>query len=525
MEPWTDRREVSEDSRRWLAAIALGAVALVVLLPGTRPLVREQIALFDPRPSAPRGPDYRALAEKHPGDYQLQFAAAAERIRIEDEWERDGGYSRLAHKNLVEPPAEPASLSELRTRLGGSPSALANLLRLAAIRAPNLRTLVHIPAKDPEVGPPAPKGMVLGAAPGRSEYVRRTEWPPETRLMWTTWEAISAEGEQVDPGNAYFSSMRFISLLALQRDAEALAALRRAAANPRWDEHWDDEPAARWRAQLFHDGHATARERSVEVGKAWFGHYRMLRESASIVVAIAAEAERAGRRSEGLEIRRAVARLGMKMRVGSLNFIGSLIGGRITTFCYSRTGGEPAARRPAALQTDEEITAWRRKQYTDYLEKFGYSDEAAWVKADARDQQQVREMGEAHPGWMDELDALEGLLKWWFADLVILTNLAWLLLIALIAALLGRTRWVKQGRPAPGTIRVAALSLILALALAWPFRSAVPAPVLALLLLLPLLVIAVLRRGPRYAGRAGSLAQPGAALFGAALAAGALAAC
>src|SRR5438876_457325 len=61
------------------------------------------------------------------------------------------------------------------------------------------------------------------------------------------YDREGAEGERLDRDNAYFPFMRAAGLLAGHRDAEALAAIRRAGAKARWDDYCYDveEPLGR----------------------------------------------------------------------------------------------------------------------------------------------------------------------------------------------------------------------------------------------------------------------------------------
>src|SRR5262249_40047924 len=108
----------------------------------------------------------------------------------------------------------------------------------------------------------------------------------------------AAEGERLDPNNAYFSLMRAVGLFAANRDDEALAAISRAGQKTSWIEYWNDELDSEWQMQETAFGQASALARADRWGAILYPHLRSVRAASRLAIFKAAEAEQAGRIEE-----------------------------------------------------------------------------------------------------------------------------------------------------------------------------------------------------------------------------------
>ena len=78
------------------------------------------------------------------------------------------------------------------------------------------------------------------------------------RSALEAFDRDAAAGERLDPDNAFFPLMRSVGLFAEHRDDEALAAIQRAGAKPRFQEyalgsaahsHWNASRQSHFRSQ------------------------------------------------------------------------------------------------------------------------------------------------------------------------------------------------------------------------------------------------------------------------------------
>lgn len=81
--------------------------------------------------------------------------------------------------------------------------------------------------------------------------------------------------------------MRSIGLFAAHRDSEALAAIDRAAAKPRFDDYIADEVHSRWRIRELMYGRESAVQRAVPQAAVLFPHYARLRAVTRVAIHLA----------------------------------------------------------------------------------------------------------------------------------------------------------------------------------------------------------------------------------------------
>jgi hypothetical protein len=428
--------ETPKPYRPWLIGLSLGVALALSIWPATRWLVRTQFALAVPVPStrAPWGvvglgdvsaeqQATHATAARNPDDYRLQLADA------------------LTHPPAAAPltsDIKVARLRELTARFPDNPSLYAAILRFAT------HDQVKI-YRDEEAllrGNPAPQHGVREAHDNTPEHL-------------AAFDRDAAEGERLEPDNAYFPMMRAVGLFAAHRDADALDALGRAAQKPEWTEYYNEELEGEWRLQEETFGNIGVVPQTAQAFAILFPHYARLRAVGNVAVVKAVEAEQAGRVEEGLAIRNAVRQCGSLMRVQSRSAIGCLVGVALTQTSLMRPGGAPAIREAPANEKkhlraqrlrDYDIYRQRLRDYETYLERIGRTEESAEAHAEVSAGIQVREIVANGLDLEPFGTALQHLIAWWMADLLLLSSALWMLALGGAAALLGRHRRIRTGQ-------------------------------------------------------------------------------
>jgi hypothetical protein len=433
--------------RSVLIGLALGVLLALLLAPQTRWLVRVQwaasLGLYHPFPWwAPDSNSYslslrsdrtreEAVATRHPNDFPMQFALAAA-----------GGESRMVIL---------ARLRALKSRFPDNPSLDANALRDASLDAIRLdRNEDYLLA-----GQPIPK---------KSE----TWWhKPPTVEQLALFDKDATDGEKLEPDNAFFPFMRAAGLFAAHRDADGLAAVRRAGTKTQWNEHIADEPDGQWRLHAEAFGDPNALWRAQDMGSVLLPQYSLLRGVARVAAYKAVLDERAGHMEEGLAIRRALMRCGGLMRAQSRFVIGSLVGMAITQVAAMRPGGIAANTKPL---TGDKRDYWKYRSnvYTAYLHKIGQNDEARWVQAEVKASQQARAViGDLDSDTMAKSPLSKPIFRLatlWVVALLILSNILWMLIFGGLAALF-RRKDIAKPSPEPRPLAAATVFFWVTLAL------------------------------------------------------------
>lgn len=407
--------------RSWLLGLALGVLLTLLIAPQTRWLVRVQwaasLGLYHPFPwCQPDADSYTlslrsdqaredAVASWHPGDFPIQLAHASE-----------GAASSVEVL---------ARARALKARFPRNPSLDANALRYATFGAVQL----HRDADYLLGGQPIPK---------REPF---SEPPPSVEQL-ALFDKDAADGERLEPDNAFFPFMRAVGLFAAHQDAEALAAVRRAGIKTQWNEHLTDEPEGQWRlhAEAFGDPNALWRVQAMS--NVVLPEYRELRAVARVATYQAVLDEQAGRTQDGLAIRHALMRCGGLMRTQSTLIIGTLVGMAITQVAMSRPGGIPAPTKQPPTRTPGEVFRRRADAYIAYLHRVGQNDEARWVQSEAEAAQQAR----AIIGNIDMVTLAKSplsrlvfrLTAFWVVALLVISNILWTLVLGGLASLLRR---------------------------------------------------------------------------------------
>ncbi|GIV09128.1 MAG: hypothetical protein KatS3mg019_1219 [Fimbriimonadales bacterium] len=178
-------------------------------------------------------------------------------------------------------------------------------------------------------------------------------------------------GEQLDPENAFFTGMRVRALLALQRDSEAIRALKQAAQKPRWDDYVSAEAEAQiryWR--LLQNKRSGEVDIALTMGML-FPHLAAERSNARVLTALAQDLEAQGRFRDALEIRIALTQYAQKMMREQKTTIHSLVGIAIAQIAVS----SPPTASHLSLQQ-------RQEGFLKRLQQAGFPNEVAWFRAE-----------------------------------------------------------------------------------------------------------------------------------------------
>jgi len=431
----------SRQARLSLLGLALGVLLALVIAPQTRWLVRLQaltaLRLYHPLPARNAPPPalpvpyttssqgdqarYEAVAARHPNDYAVQYAAAV---------------ADNSHDETL------AGLHALAARFPDRPTLYANLLRY--------ETLGKVHLERPE------ENLLLGLPLSHKYGFGHSNAPADL----AAFDADAAAGERLDPDNAYFPLMRAVGLFAAFRDAEGLAAFRRASIKPSWREYCVDEVKARWRLHEEAFGDPGALGRVSIAASLLLPQYSQLRALARLILVKAVQQEAAGHREEGLQLREALRRCGDLMRAQTTYVIGSLVGNAICAIATDRTGGmtQGTASDPVS---DQQI--WQRLDaYRAYATRLGHPEFAAREQAEAAAGQQMSAIVRFDdPTRLSQLNQpFLSLTRWWLVDIAVLSNVFWLLLLGGPAAGLMRLMQVREAGERPAWDWVALLGRV-----------------------------------------------------------------
>jgi hypothetical protein len=365
-----------------LCEIAALVLSLALLLPAGRWLTRMEMSGWRwPGDGSPVYPvtarDLERAAAAMPRDGVAQAALLA--------WNRPARGTRSAVSD---------SLS-LARRFPSGPAVLAAALRLAR--------------SGPALRPPADTAVLVG---------------------------IAERGAEADPRNAFFPVMRASVLLRAKRDGEALASLYQAEALPAWNEYAAEEVRAGWRlSDTASGGPNTAMRGLMAIGGPYsspaFDAYADERLSR-----LAANAEKSGHVGDAYRIRRALMRVGEKMRHGSTTFTGTIVGMALQRAATDDLldGQQPRVRSD---------TNKRRAAYDALLRRAGHPADIAWTHSqhamdDAIERVLFRAAGPARR------EAISAFRAWYDAGRLLLHIALRLTFAAGILGLLNRWRFAHR---------------------------------------------------------------------------------
>lgn len=420
-----------------LAGLTAGALLVLIAMPMTGWIVRDQLALCLPPLGASRAaaslgvrkllvgaeiaPEalastnaagLAAYAARHPRDLAVQVASAVRRPASAEE--------------------RSEAIRALEARFPDEPAVYATALRFAALEAVRID-------RDENDDPPRSRPV---------DRTRRRRSPAPDALARFDQDALA--GERLDPTNTFFPLMRAAGLFAGHRDQEAVEALLSAAARPGWDDYCRVEVVGAERMQREGLGDRSALGRLTVDAVTLYPHLAGMRAVARMGLAMAIDAERAGRPEDGLAIRRALGRIGGRMRARSESLIGSLVGIAIAAIATGTPGGEVEPAAPKA-EDSEVRTARRMAAYTAYMERIGHPEEARRARAERAAGGLAREAGRAY--FSLPFSRVGDVARWWAWDVPLLLNALWMLLLGLGGAALARTAPMRGGRPLPMAMR------------------------------------------------------------------------
>lgn len=424
------------------AGVALGVLAALLVWPGTRWLVRTQAACIIPGPATAwsaasglnsGGPGAvarltHAEAARLPEDYPVQLADA---VLVG----HSVGYMR--NEKIV-------NLRNLARRFPTRPSVYANTLRFAT-QGP---VLMH---RD--------EGNVM--VTGAPEHTNARQSDP---AQIAAFDRDAAEGERLDPENAYFPMMRAIGLFDAHRDAEALQALHRAAYKPLWIEYYEDELEGEIRLHNRMFGDSGILPKVGFYAALLLPQYAQLRGVSRLATALAMKAEQSGHVEQGLAIREDVLRCSGLIRSEGRTVIGNLVGSAMAIVALQRPGGAPVIdpkphRSPidgpsepvyVNAKTGKEMRDRLAAQFDAFLKQSGHSELSARAHAEMDAAGEVREIAvknRDHDVFGVTLWQLG--LSWW-TDVQLLCAALWTLALGAVAALVyWRSRGLRSGRALP----------------------------------------------------------------------------
>ncbi len=416
--------------------LVTGAILLTLaLLPATRWLLCLQTrALVLPSFLAGNREDREScVAQSHPGDYPIQVARAL---------------------SMPLSPGTPAAariqrLNALTERFPNEPTLYAHLLRYYTMGTVGLHR-----EEQNELSP---------------EPVSHADKPKHSLPAdLAAFDAAAAQGERLDPNNAYFPFIRAAGLYEAGRDADAIAAVHRAAQKTRYEDYASAEFQAKDRFYALAHGRQNGIERVSLSAALLFPHFAILRGVARMNTISAVHAELAGNSELGIQLRHDTMRMGDMMRVQGRSLIANLVGIAIAAIPQSRPGGAPVVKSSSNATTDaerEKLLQAKREKYYAYLRSIGHDDEARFAKAELEAGLQARNVSKKITDNMTEKGpyGIRSLVKtgvWWVATLLTLSNALGLLIVGSLAFLAAKAHPAKNANMWRGALGVAAAVLL-----------------------------------------------------------------
>jgi hypothetical protein len=467
--------DTGSHNRRWAIGlgVVLGASAAVALYPLARSTAAAQVGV-----ALGQRPEWlRAASGGWGRQLERRLAAAADKVDLQV-----AGATLLRAESEGATPDEEvvpfqaldrstevlARLDALARRFPSDPSLRAHQLRYLAQSAVWLKR----PEQSLRPGQPLPSAAGLPSRRPSAEALAR-------------FAAAAAEGQRLEPGNAFFDQMRAAAAFIEGQDDPALGDLHAAAAKPYWNDYAAEEVQGQWhllRAVYGSRGAFQKLPSSLSFLFPHSPHVELLRGVAQMTRWHVAQREHAGDLAAARRIRGDLMRMGAQIADGSPLPIGKPAGVEIFDLGWKPVP-EPNAdppRMPSTLEEDRERKA-RRERYAASLDQGGQPDQAAWVRSEGERVDHLRVRVRSLQADDFFLRSLLWLGICWKLGPVLLRQMLALLVLWGIAIGLGRLRSSRAG--APGTAATAApwpvlkwyvwLAIYLALVLA-PLASLTP---------------------------------------------------
>lgn len=449
------------------ASLLVASVVLAVLfvVPDVGWMIRQQARILvgdtiTPVTHPPHQQVYRVLRE-HPNDYALQLGGALSALGSESPTADDQFNDR--NQQIV------ARLQALQEHFSSEPSLPAHILRFlcsqSLLKHREEQPRQAIPSYPAPSFPPPDSTSDMPPVSFETAPASLSSYTPNDIRTPELLEYVATRGEALDPKNAFFPTMRAIAYFAQERDAEARNALARAATKPCWEDYTSEENQVHLKLMNTAHGETGALQGFFIHISLVFPHYGQIRAMARVAVAQAAEMERKGKTEAALALRKAIARIGARLRDSS-SVTGSLLGSAVTLISASRPGGAPPLSSQEAPD-DEKRAAMNRDRYIAYLNRIGATEEARWY---SEEWMRIKKVRDIYDRAMEKTNAgfneLSYLIHSWLIDVLLLVNAFWILLLGGVATLLARTRKIQEEQP-------------LSRGMAWGFGYAILGPLLA----------------------------------------------
>jgi hypothetical protein len=405
-----------------VAAILLGLAFGVVLAlwhsPSSSWLIRLQAALAIPtRLAQATPPELSPYAEggARTPESEAAFRQAAEAMQGDAMAQVSAVVRDLPEPGPEPPPRDTLSgLLPMTTRFPRNPAVIAATLRYAA--GANIR--IHRTELD-----------ALGTADGLRTS-RTVEGPLEGH--YATFDRLAAEGERLDPRNAFFPAIRSAGLYAAGHDDDALRSMIHAAALPQWNDYVADEVSGAWRLANRALGPGNTLVHAGTLGGMTFTHYAQLKDTAALIRAEAARREKARNGTGAADLRLDLLKVGALMRAQSTTLVGTTTGTDIQELAVAGPHGSGASSRSIPV-------AVRRDSFLRFLVANGHAADVPWVRGQfaARDA-----MWKTLSAGYDRFDFTKGITtfgQWVIAGLVFLDAALWVLLFGALCVILNRT--------------------------------------------------------------------------------------
>jgi hypothetical protein len=429
-----------------LAGAACGLLLALLIASGTRRLFLAQAGLTLPVPSAVASvaggqlgihpdPFYsriafqaaHAVAARHPNDLQMQIADAG---------------TFLPEGSISPSVLKVQRLRALESRFGECASLYANILRYETMGEVRVH---HDREQYVFSGDPIPNSV--------KKSISARDAQNNAPDVCRAYDRDAATGERLDPANAYFPFMRAVGLFGAHKDAEALAAIARAAQKPQWREYYNDELKGQWKLQDEASMNNSALFHSLLSASILFPHYAQMRAAVRVTIYAAMQAEQAGHIAEGLAIRKNVVRLGSLMRIQSPSLIGSLVGNALTEIAICRPAGLPAIK--GNERNEKTGKEQQRRQFDAYLQRVGAASATDFFHSTQQAGDEMKEIVRHGLGTGPFDQPLKTLFIWWVVDLATLSNILWLLVLGGLASVFLRDPRLQAGMALSGHMRFA----------------------------------------------------------------------
>ena len=253
------------------------------------------------------------------------------------------------------------------------------------------------------------------------------------------YDGDAAQGERLEPNNAYFSMMRAMALTAQQKDDQAIALLLRAADKTGWDDHASEEGPTSIRLVEEAFGPITVLDEAVIQDAILFPHLAALRGMERSVIADAQAKENAGQVEAGFRERRAILRLGHLMRTQGRTGIDSIVGAAIAQSSMVNPGGAAGNAVRSGLPSKPTLPQ-RLAAYQDYLQRIGHAEETQAVAQEGAADAQTEPLINAGLAQSPlNANSLRHIAAQWCINLALLANALAVLALWLVALFLKRT--------------------------------------------------------------------------------------